>query len=307
MRRRWQAVVTTLLATLPAAASFTFPAQRRGNVEAVLEVSLADKTGTPGQAAVTYTVRLTGPAGLEAEPLRLGDATGVWKPAWQGSAWAEEGSGTVIEETVRLQQGKPGAAPLPDVKARFRENPEASWDEVEWLEVLRQVRDVPPPEGLTPPAPPGRGWLTAAAGVGAAVLLACGWILRRRRGPAAPPLPPGARALAELARLDKELAATEGTVFHTQLADVIRRYLAERFGLPAPERTGAEVLEDAQKVPALGGPAREVLCEFLERCDLAKFAHSGVGPDDCRRTAALARELVERSDAHQSGPPLPTK
>jgi hypothetical protein len=306
MRRPWPAVVAALLAAVPAAASFTFPTQRRGSVEAVLEVNLADKTGTPGQAAVTYMVRLTGPAGLEAESLRLGDATGVWKPVWQGSAWAEEGSQVVIEEVVRLQQGKPGAAPLPDVKVRFRENPEGSWDEVEWLEVLRQVRDVPPPEGLTPPAPPGRGWLTAVIGVGAAVLLACGWILRRRRGPAAPPLPPGARALAELARLDKEMAGTEGTVFHTQLADVVRRYLAERFGLPAPERTVGEVLEDAQKVPALDGPTRDVLRVFLERCDLAKFAHAGVGPDDCRRTASLARELVERSDAHQSGPPLPT-
>jgi hypothetical protein len=290
-------VVVALAACAPAAGNFTFPPQRRGGVEAVLEVRVAEQGAAPGLAAATYLLHVTGPPGLEVGPVRLAEATGAWKPAWQASAWAD-GERTAVEEIVRLQQVKPGTAPLPDVKVRFRVGDAGEWQEMEWLEVLRQARDVPPPEA-PPPTAAGVGWPAAVgAALGAAALLAGGWGLRRRRAVPAPPLPPGRRVLEELERLEQEARpGCDGSGLHARLADAVRRYLAERFGLRALEQTTAEFLEAARPVPQLGGPRLELLREFLDRCDLAKFARAGVSPEDCRRTAALARALVEQAEA----------
>jgi hypothetical protein len=300
MPRAWRSapLVLVLAVASPVAADFTFPPQRHGGVEAVLEVRVAQQAAAPGLGAATYVLRFTGPAGLEVGPPRLADATGAWKPGWQSSAWSAEGGAVAMEEVVRLEQVKPGIAPLPDVKVRFRAGDAAEWQEVEWVDVLRQARDVPAPPA-PPAAPAGAGWLLAVGlGLVAVVLLAGGWGLRRRRAAPAPPLPPGRRALRELEQLEGEaLPGCDGGVLHVRLADAVRRYLAERFGLRALEQTTAEFLEAARPVPQLGGARLDLLREFLGRCDLAKFARAGVSPEDCRQTAALARTFVEQVEA----------
>lgn len=296
MLRPWPSAISLLLALPFVAGSVEFPRQQ-GKVEATLEVRVAGRSPAPGLGSATYLLCLKGPANLQVEPPRLGDATGAWKQAWQSSAWAADGAGVVVEDVVELRQVKPGAAPLPDVKVRFREGASAPWHEVEWLDVLRQMRGIAPPEAPAPP--PVSRWLPAAGGaLGAIVLLACGWGLWRRRSAPPAPLPPGTRALRELASLEETaLPGCDGSALHARLADTVRRYLAERFGLRALEQTSAEFLESARLVPQLGGTRQDLLRDFLERCDLAKFAPAGVSPEDCRQTAALARALVEQAEA----------
>jgi hypothetical protein len=308
LSRRWRselvfpslALRACVLLALPLlAGGFSFPAQQRGRVEATLEVRIADRPPAPGLAAATYVLRLKGPAGLEADPPRLADATGAWQPLLQTSAWSADDAAAVVEEVVELRQVKPGPAPLPGVKVRFREGPSAPWQEAEWPDVLRPERDGLAPEA-PPPVPSAPGWLPAvvAAGLGAVVLLAGGWgLLWRRRAPPAP-LPPGPRTLRELEQLEQAaLPGCDGSALHVRLADAVRRYLAERFGLRALEQTTAEFLESARPVPQLDGARQELLRDFLQRCDLAKFARAGLSPEDCRRTAALARALVEQTEA----------
>ncbi len=297
----WRSAASLMLALAagtPAAGDFTYPPQKRGGMEVILEVRVAEKAAAPGLGAATYIVRFRGPAGLEVDPPRLADATGAWKPAWQASAWTAEDGMAVVEEILRLQQVKPGTAPLPDVKVRFRERDTTEWQEVEWLHILRQPRDVPPPPA--PPSPTaGRGWLAAiGAGLGAVVLLAGGWGLRRRRALPPPPLPLGQRTLRELEQLEQEaLPGCDGSALHARLADAVRRYLAERFGLRALEQTTAEFLQAAQAVPQLAGTRLDLLRDFLGRCDLAKFARTGVSLEDCRQTARLARAFIEEVEA----------
>jgi hypothetical protein len=295
MARPWQRLVGAALAL--AAGAFTFPPERRGAVEAVLEVQAAERASAPGLGAATYTLRVRGPAGLEVAPVRLGDAAAAWKAVSRTSSWSGEGGGAAVAEVVELKQVKPGVAPLPDVRLRFREGPASEWQEVEWLDVLKAPRDVPAPEGVMPPAAEGKRW-PVAVGLGLAVLVvaAVGWWLARRRAVPAPPLPPAARALAELDRLGPAPEG-DGAAYHARLADVVRRYLAERFGLRAPEQTAAEVVAAARQVPPLAGAGQGLLREFFERCDVAKFAPAGTSPEECRRTAALARALVEQAES----------
>jgi hypothetical protein len=97
--------------------------------------------------------------------------------------------------------------------------------------------------------------------------------------------------LRELDRIER--TAGEPDVFHTQASNVIRRYLQERFGLRAPQQTTAEFL--AHSGPRLTAAQQTQLRDFFERCDLAKFARASASPEDCRRTAGLARTFVQQT------------
>ena len=103
-----------------------------------------------------------------------------------------------------------------------------------------------------------------------------GRLLDARRVPAAAQSrrPPEQWALQELGRLD-ESATADAAAYHTALSDVVRRYLADRFGLPATRQTTAEFLETVRRSGRLSAEQQALLRDFLERCDLAKFAPVG--------------------------------
>jgi hypothetical protein len=295
----WFAAVLLLSPAGVARAEFTFPTERRGAVEAVLEVRVADRPVAPGQAAATYILRLRGPAQLEVLPPQLGDAAGAWKSDWQASYWTEDAGAAVVTLSVALRQLKPGGAPLPDVRLRFREGMEEPWQEVEWLDVLRLAQEMQGPRLPVEPASASWGWWAGLAVFAAA--LGIGLMMLRRRRTQTPALPPDVRALGELDRLEASALPPAGlaAVFHTQLSEVVRRYVADRFGLKALEQTTAEFLAAVNKVPQLANQ-QDLLREFCDRCDLAKFAGAGLSPEECRGSAELARTLVQQTRSRNS-------
>ena len=56
------------------------------------------------------------------------------------------------------------------------------------------------------------------------------------------------------------------------VSDTIRFYLEECFDFRAPERTTEEFLHELQDTDLLTAEQKERLGEFLESCDLVKFA-----------------------------------
>jgi hypothetical protein len=166
------------------------------------------------------------------------------------------------------------------------------------LDVKKELRDITPPED-PPPAPlswtrwlPWAGIATAVAG-----LVAGGWGLRRRFAPVAPPLAPHEWAARELDRLEalQLPEAGEAERYHTLLSDVVRVYLERRFSLPASQQTTAEFLETMRRSPQLTPAQQGLLRDFLERCDMAKFARAAPPPEECRALAAMARSFVKES------------
>ncbi len=276
--------------------AYVFPPQRRGVLEAVLEVDVAARGPAPGLAAALYVLRLRGPATMEADGPRLGDATASWKADWRASSWRLRDEQAELHIEIHLRQIKPGPVPLPDLRLRMREGPESPWQEVEWIDILRQTRPGPPPERYTPQhsAP----WWIGPGAAATGVVLGMGvWVLLRRRPARSAPVSPLLRALKELDRLEQSALppATDSATFHTQVSEVVRRFLMEHFGLPALERTTAEFLQTATRVPQLTATA-DVLREFCDRCDLAKFAGTSLTAEECRATLSLARRLIESTD-----------
>jgi hypothetical protein len=276
---------------------YAYPPERRGDMVARLTVAVPEGVGPPH---VFYAVSVEGGPGLEVDAPQLADPTGAWT-ARRSSAWALGGRRVSWTEVVELEQVKPGIVPLPDVKLRFREGPSADWEVAEWQGILKDLREAPGPE--LPPAPPTEAglprWVPAVAG--AIVVVTVGVAILRWRRRAVPPLPPDQRALRELERL-REAAAWAGHEsewLYTQLSDVVRRYLHERFGLPAFQQTSAEFLRSAAAAPPLAGE-NEFLRDFLDRCDVAKFAGVRDDADGWTTAADLACDFIQRTAAEES-------
>jgi hypothetical protein len=86
-------------------------------------------------------------------------------------------------------------------------------------------------------------------------------------------LPPHVKALRALEEIKQKNLWQQGLnkEYHTQLTDVLRTYLFERFGISAQEMTSDEILSSVQAYHEAES-ASENLKQVLKLADLAKFA-----------------------------------
>ncbi len=277
--------VVFLLIAEAAGADFRSKPEMKGRVTTWLDVSIP----TPkeqGVAEVMLVLSVEGPPGLEVDRAEINDTVSGWSVALPVEK-RREGETVLWTKTFALKQAKPGHIPLPVVTVRFRASPEAKWETVEWPDLLRQVRvDLKPAEVPEPPAIPSR-WRRWTAGglIVADVLLGAGVVLllrRRRSRPA--PLTPEQRAAAVITAAVK-LLAIDVAAAHERMAEAVRGFLGERYHLPATHQTTSEFLDAVRR----GVPPPEELREFLERCDLVKFAGVRPSAEECERTVEMAQ------------------
>lgn len=143
----------------------------------------------------------------------------------------------------------------------------------------KDIRDIKGPATLPVPTP----WLQWAAVAG--IVLALGLLLyylyrrsKRQKITESIPVPISARSAYELAM--EELDRLAGSAFladgkvkqhYTELSEIFRRYLAEKYGIAAMEITTHELLDVLyhQKMPY---ESRQQIGTLLEESDLVKFA-----------------------------------
>ncbi len=159
---------------------------------------------------------------------------------------------------------------------------------------------------VEPPPRPWPWWAWAGAGGGVLLIAAAiAWIVRRRRRPCV--LPPVHRAahdvaLADLGRLIAAQLMEQGQykAFYQRLCDILRRYLENRFGLRAPERTTEEFLLESRHARCFNSGDLQLLEEFLTHCDMVKFAE--FVPDRVRMNESLdtVRAFIERTKSAEA-------
>ena len=160
--------------------------------------------------------------------------------------------------------------------------------------VANDIRDIKSPVEI----PSGWEWLWWTLGglAIAAIVLALWkwWQKRRLQIPMEPPVPAHVRAKQ---MLEKALALiAQPKPFCILVSDTIRVYLEERFDFHAPERTTEEFLHELQGTDFLMAEQKEKLGEFLERCDLVKFAKYEPREPELRDLHGSALRLVEETE-----------
>jgi len=154
------------------------------------------------------------------------------------------------------------------------------------------IHDIRPPLDVFPYPM----WMVVTAG--AVALLALGLVVAGivsliRNRPKTPP--PTAReiALKRLKEAEGDLTRKEPYAFSIQVSDILRQYVSAQYHLHATEQTSPEFLADAAKSPHFTGADKLLLAEFLERCDLIKFARVDATQEESKALLEQAVRFVK--------------
>lgn len=119
------------------------------------------------------------------------------------------------------------------------------------------------------------------------------WRHKRQELPPVIVIPPHVRARESLRQALRFLS--DPNRFCTLVADTIRIYLEERFSLRAPERTTEEFLVELQASQHLTRDQKQSLGEFLQSCDLVKFARFEPTEEALQQLHEAALRLVDET------------
>ncbi len=210
-------------------------------------------------------------------PIRGRPALGTFHAAWMGVVATSLLRGATNLTRVQPAMPAPQAQPLRDIRGPI--DIESPWT---WL------------------------WaVLALAAVTAGILLAWRWWQRKQQSgeTGIPALSPEEAALR---RLQAALAwIGDPERFVVEVSEAARDYLEGRFGLRAPERTTEEFLAELSGSVALDGRHKELLADFLTRCDLVKFARAVVDQAELHALHQAAVRLVEETVPSPHGPAAP--
>jgi len=162
------------------------------------------------------------------------------------------------------------------------------------------IRDIRGPKGIFPL------WQVAALLAAVALLAAGGYVVwrwtRRRRAPRALLLFEIAlQRLEDIRRLMQPSSVRE---FSIAISDIVRRYIEDQFMVVATHRTTEEFLHDLlESSNASLAAHRNLLAQFLQQCDMAKFAGVGLSMQIMETLHQSARSFVIES----SKPPPPAE
>jgi len=109
--------------------------------------------------------------------------------------------------------------------------------------------------------------------------------------------PPREVAYEALEALKAKNLPSQGKVkeFYYELSLIVRHYIEDRFNIKAPEMTTEEFLFALQESETLSGTHRNHLKEFLNLCDIVKFAKYGPTQKETDDSFNAAKRFVDET------------
>ena len=100
-----------------------------------------------------------------------------------------------------------------------------------------------------------------------------------------------------LERLSKDDLIAKGLVkeYYYRITNILRHYIEDRFGLLAPGRTTEEFLTEMAHTNQLDDTHKILIREFLERCDMVKYAKYGPSNFEIKETYNAAKRFIDET------------
>jgi hypothetical protein len=155
---------------------------------------------------------------------------------------------------------------------------------------LEEFHDIAPPVdySLIPP------WVIFAGSfIGLTLVGLLAWFIARKRQRPQPPKLPRDRALEALERIASQIDRMNPYQFSIRLSDILRRYVSEQYALPLTRQTSVEFLNALRKSATFHEDEKALLADFLNRCDLIKFARYDATTEDSRLLFEEATRFVK--------------
>lgn len=272
-----------------------------------VESTIDKQTITIGDR-ITYTVKIASDTSLVVDSLTVGTNLGSFEVKDYKPRQSSVKDGTrTSSESFEITTFTTGDYRIPPVTIRYRtpsgEMKSIATDplpiKVNSLLSGEQGEDIKPlkPQKTFPREFPTLWVIVGSVLIAGAILFV--WLYRRARRPidlstaVADTRLPWEIALEELAKLRESdiLARGEYKLFYLELSDIFRRYLEKRYGIYALERTTIEIIMEFRKL-ALEKQEEKIIHDFLEGCDLVKFAKFIPTTEDIERDYSTAKEFV---------------
>jgi hypothetical protein len=141
------------------------------------------------------------------------------------------------------------------------------------------------------------GLIAVLAGAGAWL-----WLRRRRVKELVRIFKPAHELAYERLRvLVKEDLVGAGRIkeFYERISDILRHYIEHRFSLRAPESTTEEFLFELANTNVLPESDKENLAQFLQHCDLVKFARHEPTAEQIQETFDLVKAFIEKTKSDE--------
>ncbi len=159
-------------------------------------------------------------------------------------------------------------------------------------------------------------WLVVAAVSLLLAGLVAWYLLRRPKAPkpSGPRLTPRETAQQKLAALEREMDNMDARRFGAEVCDVLRFYIGDEYRMHPQRQTSPEFLASVAASRVFSRNEHTLLGEFLEGCDLLKFARLDATPAGKRALLTQAREFIDGREREEpppmppsSPPPLPSQ
>ena len=119
------------------------------------------------------------------------------------------------------------------------------------------------------------------------------WLFIRWKRRPKPEQSPRARALDLLQRARSEIISLTPYQFSIRVSDILRRYVTEQYQLPVTRQTSVEFLNALAATSPFSADEQTLLSNFLNRCDLIKFARYDATVEDSRLLLDEAGRFVK--------------
>lgn len=119
------------------------------------------------------------------------------------------------------------------------------------------------------------------------------WLLKWYRRRPAKILTPRERAIEQLARIENQIETLPPYQFSIRVSDILRRYVTEQYQLPVTRQTSVEFLNALAATSPFSADEQTLLGDFLNRCDLIKFARYDATTTDSRLLLEEASRFVK--------------
>lgn len=139
-----------------------------------------------------------------------------------------------------------------------------------------------------------RPWMIFCAVAGLILLIGLTtWLIKRWRNRPIAIKTPRQRALDLLSRIETEIDKLTPYQFSIRVSDILRRYVTEQYQLPVTRQTSVEFLNALAAASPFSVDEQTLLGDFLNRCDLIKFARYDATREDSRLLLDEADRFVK--------------
>lgn len=137
------------------------------------------------------------------------------------------------------------------------------------------------------------------------------WYLLRRPKtpkPTGPRFSPREAARQKLAELEARMDAMDARTFGGEVCDVLRIYIGDEYRMHPERQTSPEFLASVAATRVFSRNEHTLLSEFLDGCDLLKFARLEATPTGKRALLSQALEFIDGSEREiAQSPSLPAR